>query len=188
MMGLRALRINNGLSQRRLAERAKVSFRTIQLLESGKHNWRLSSLSKVATALGIPKDSIQRAIRHCFSQVPGSARDASLRICLGELRSWKVHLFDFVDEFRRHPRKELIADGLDPGTPHRIEALLTSTVETLCDEVGMTPPGWCRGVDPLPEPWFVSDMASLVALSLVHSGPHYRKRNIFVLDNFLVRA
>ena len=188
MTGLKARRILRGLSQRRLADRAKVSFRTVQLLESGEHNWRLSSLSKVAAALGVPRHSLQRAIRRCLSRVPDSIRDASERICLGGHRSWMVHLFNFVDAFRRQPRRELVVEAPDTDTPHRIEALLASTVETLCNEINFTVPGWCRGVDRLPGPWFVSDTASLTALALVHSGPHYRKRNIFVLDNFLVRA
>jgi transcriptional regulator with XRE-family HTH domain len=176
------------MSQRGLAGKAGVSFRTIQLLEGGGHDWRVSTLDKVARALGIPGRAVERAVRRSLGREPDSVADISERIGLEGGTSWTVHLFNFVDAFRRRPRPELIADPPDPETPERIRGLIASTVETLCDGAGLAAPGWCAAIGPLAAPWFVSGVESLKALALVQSPVHFRKRNLFVLDNFLDRA
>ena len=188
MNSLKARRITRGVSQRKLASKAGVSFRTVQLLESGKHDWRLSTLKKVSRALGLPGRAIERTIRRCLDREADSVADISERICGEGEGSWPVHLFNFVDEFRRKPRLALVAAPPDPETPERLRGLIASTVEALCGEIGMEPPEWCWGIGRLAEPWFVSRAESLKALALVHSPVHFRKRKLFVLDNFLDRA
>ncbi len=69
-----------------------------------------------------------------------------------------------------------------------MRALLASTVEMLCDEARLEPPEWCAAVPALPEPWFVAGMEGLKVLALAESPVHFRKRNIFVLGNFLSRV
>ncbi|HVR82977.1 MAG TPA: helix-turn-helix transcriptional regulator [Planctomycetota bacterium] len=185
---LKARRIARGVSQRRLAAQAGVSFRTVQLLESGKHDWRLSTLKKVATALGLPHRTIERMVERTLSREADSAVDISDRMVAAGESSWPVYLFNFVDEFRRQPRRALVEDPPDRDLPKRLQCLIASTVESLCEDIGMEPPEWCWSVGSLAEPWFVSGTESLKALALVHSPAHFRKRNIFVLDNFLNRA
>jgi hypothetical protein len=73
-------------------------------------------------------------------------------------------------------------------TPPKIEALLASVVETLCEETEASAPLWCRAVPSLREPWFPSGTENLKALALRESPIHFRKRSIFVLGNFLSRA
>ena len=185
---LKTRRVKRGVSQRRLADKAGVAFRTVQLMESGDHDWRLSSLRKVSHALGLPEPSIERAIGRCLARESDSVADVSERICLSGEKSWTIFLFNFVDAFRRKPRFELVAAPPDPQTPARIQCLIASTVESLCDEVGMESPDWCAGAARLPVPWFVSGVESLKALALVHCPVRFRCRNVFVLDNFLDRA
>lgn len=185
---LKARRITRGVSQRSLAAKSGVSFRTVQLLESGRHDWRLSTLKKVSRALGLSGQAIERAIQGCLDREADSVLDVSERMCVDGDASWPIHLFNFVDEFRRNPREGLVAAPPDPGTPKPLQCLIASTVETLSEEIGMDSPEWCWGVGRLTEPWFVSGTESLKALALVHSPAHFRKRNIFVLDNFLNRA
>lgn len=188
MEPLRARRIERRLSQRALAERAGVSFRTIQLLETGRHDWRISTLNKVSRALGLPERSLERGVRKALGRIVDGVADVSERISLEGPDSWPGHLFNFVDAFRRQPKLELVAQPPDSELALRQACLLASTVETLCGQAGLAAPGWCSGVGPLPEPWFVSGVESLKALALVHSPVHFRKRNLFVLDNFLDRA
>jgi hypothetical protein len=102
--------------------------------------------------------------------------------------SWKVHLFDLVDRFRRDRDTRLIESGPIADLDGRLLALLASTVETLCDECGAPPPSWCRGILALARPWFVSGIENLKAMALVESPVRFRTRNIFVLGNFLSRA
>lgn len=188
METLKTRRLSRGVSQRQLALKAEVAFRTVQLLESGRHDARLSTLQKVSQALGLSNRCMERAVQRCLGREVDSIPDVSERICLDGEASWPVHLFNFVDAFRRQARPELVAGPPDPETPARLEALLASTVETLCEEAGVLVPGWVWGVSRLGRPWFVSGVESLKALALVHSPPQFRKRNLFVLDNFLHRA
>ena len=53
MEALKARRRRLGLSQREVARRAKVAFRTVQLIESGGHDPRWSSLRRLGAALGV---------------------------------------------------------------------------------------------------------------------------------------
>jgi len=115
-----------------------------------------------------------------------SARETSRGI--RESGAWKVRLFNFVDAFRRNPRAGLAEDAPVPGTDAGTLALLASTVERLCAQARVPIPWWCAGVPALPEPWFVAGIESLKASALVESPPEFRKRNIFVLGNFLDRV
>jgi len=113
---------------------------------------------------------------------------ASVRIMEDGSKSWPLHLFDFVDSFRRRGDVKLVTSPLPSGVEQRIQCLLTSTMETVCAEKGLLVPAWSRGVPALQEPWFVSGIESLKAMALVQSPIHFRQRNIFVLSNFLERA
>ena len=69
-----------------------------------------------------------------------------------------------------------------------MRALIASTVETLCADLSLEAPEWCRGVSRLDRPWFVSGVENLKASALVESPSRYRMRNVFVLANFLERV
>ncbi|MBI2980995.1 MAG: helix-turn-helix transcriptional regulator [Deltaproteobacteria bacterium] len=181
-------REEKGLSQRRLAALAGISFRTLQLLESGRHDPQVSTLQKIATALGYSRHAFERSIDSLFQSPPDSVVGISESIREEGEGSWKSWLFNFVDAFRTKPKRTLVDVPPLPETPVSIKVLLASTVETLCDEVGTTCPEWCQEVPPLAKPWFVSGMESLKAAALVESPVHFRKRNLFVLENFLRRV
>ena len=69
-----------------------------------------------------------------------------------------------------------------------IDSLLASTVEYLCDELGIETPDWVWDVPPCKEPWFVSGYENLKAIAIAESPVFFRRRKIFVLENFLSRA
>lgn len=188
MNTLRDIREKRGLSQRQLAERAALSFRAVQMIESGQSDPRLSSLEKLARALGESPGQVTRAVWHVLERDPDSVEAVSDRIAAEGESTWKLWLFEFVDAFRRQPRSRLVEAPPTAATPARVRALIASTVETLCDATGAPAPGWCGGIPPLPEPWFVSGIENLKAAALVESPVHFRKRKIFVLGNFLQRA
>lgn len=188
MKQVKARRLTLKISQRGLAKMAGVSFRTVQLLEWGRHDWRLSTMEKIAHALGLPRRAIEQSVDRCLGREIDSIADISERIFLEGAASWSIHVFNFVDEFRRNSRPDLIAVPPAPETPKQLKCLIASTVESLCDERGMPTPDWCLSVGRLSDPWFVSGIESLKAYALVHSPVHFRKRNIFVMDNFLNRA
>jgi hypothetical protein len=101
--------------------------------------------------------------------------------------NWRIPFMEFVDDFRRAGDSSLIehAFTLDGG---KIDSLLASTVEYLCDELGVDIPDWVWEVPACREPWFVSGCENLKAISIAESPVFFRRRKIFVLDNFLSRA
>lgn len=176
-----------GLSQRELARKAGVAYKTLQLLESGRHDPRWSTLTKIGSALGLPAARLAAALTGASARTDDSVEQISEKILNQGEASWKIFLFEFADAFYLNPRRDLIIRAPDPRSSHKIQALLASTVEFLCGP-RMPAPWWCVGVPPLPEPWFVSETESLKASALVESAAQFRRRNIFVLGNFLERA
>ena len=104
-----------------------------------------------------------------------------------EPRWWCIHLMNFVDDFRRHKALKAVADPFELSDA-KMDALLASTAEALCDEVGIEPPVWLESVPDLKEPWFIGDLERLKAISIVQSPLRFRMRKIFVLENFLSRV
>src|SRR5437879_6805523 len=72
-------------------------------------------------------------------------------------RWWCIHLMNFVDDFRRHRDVRAIEDPFDFCDDHKMDALLASTAECLCDEFQLTTPAWLRSVPDCKEPWFRSE-------------------------------
>jgi hypothetical protein len=98
---------------------------------------------------------------------------------------WQIPLMEFVDEFRRSRDQALFAVPFQQGD-ERLDALLASTVESLCDELGLETPEWVWNVPACRKPWFVSE--GVKAIALVESPVYFRRRKIFVLANFLDRV
>ena len=188
MEAIRLLRERKGISQRALAAAARLSFKGLQLMEQPGRDLRLSSLRKVAVALGLPGSGLRVIVEYFLGQPVDSVAVTSLRMLCDGPGSWKVHLFNFVDAFRASYDPELIASPPFEGTDRRLRSLTASTVEALCAECRGPVPGWCAAIGALPAPWFVAGRESLKASALVESPAAFRKRNIFVLNNFLARA
>jgi hypothetical protein len=100
---------------------------------------------------------------------------------------WKIPLMDFVDDFRSLKDPAAIAKPFELSD-ERKDAVLASVIETLCDELSIDIPEWLGLVPACRDPYFVSEMESLKAISLVETPIHFRIRKVFVLENFLTRA
>ncbi len=98
-----------------------------------------------------------------------------------------IELMDFVDDFRYYKDCSSLQTPF-PLTDERLDALLASTAEALCAELGFEPPEWIQQVPACQKPWFVAGMENLKAIALVESPLYFRIRKIFVLENFLHRA
>ena len=104
-----------------------------------------------------------------------------------EPQHWCVHLMNFVDDFRYYKDLRAIAEPFARSEP-KTDALLASTAEALCDELGFEPPAWLNEIPACDEPYFVSGFENLKAISIVESPLRFRIRKIFVLENFLSRV
>lgn len=113
-------------------------------------------------------------------------REVKQRI-LRDPKHWVIHLMEFVDDFRYHKNPDAIKEPFELGD-ERMDALLASTAQQLCSELGIPIPDWLWEVPACRDPWFVSGLDSLRAIALVESPVYFRLRKIFVLENFLSRA
>ncbi len=100
---------------------------------------------------------------------------------------WRIPFMEFVDDFRKSKDIRLIEQPFQ-CEHERFEALLASTIESLCAELGIETPNWVWEVPSCKYPWFVSGIESLKAITIVESPVYFRRRKIFVLENFLERA
>ena len=185
---IRHARIANHLSQRMLARKASLSFRGLQLLEKDARDWQISSMKKIAAALQLPAQGLDLVISGFLNQDKYSVMITSIRILQDGDDSWPLHLFNFVDTFRATPMERLVQSPPVQDLDEKAKCLIASTTETLCADAGVSIPEWCRGIRGLREPWFVAGIENLKAIALTESPVRFRKRNIFVLGNFLDRA
>lgn len=174
-----------GLSERSLALKSALSRLTIRSLIAGKQDTRLSSLDAVAENLGY---SLYLVPAHPDTQTDCSIQAIGYRILQEGEPSWKIHLMDFVDEFRRNFDARLILLPPPPGLSRKIEALMRSTVYFVCVEARIDPPQWSLKALRLDRPWFVSESEALKPMMILESPLPFRRNNIFVGENFLDRA
>ena len=109
------------------------------------------------------------------------------RAILDSGENWRIPFMEFVDDFRRTRDLSLIEKPF-ALSDKRIDALLASTIEYLCNEMNIEPPDWVWEVPSCKKPWFVSGIENLKAISIVESPAYFRRRKIFVLENFLSRV
>ena len=94
---------------------------------------------------------------------------------------------NFVDDFRYYKDPKAIAEPFELSD-EKMDALLASTAESLCDEFGLEPPDWLTDIPACRDPYFVGEIQNLKAISIVESPLRFRMRKIFVLENFLSRV
>lgn len=173
-----------GLSERTLAEKAGVSRGTIRSVFSSEGGVTVQNIEKISKALG------RRPVFTLISELEISSDDSIpvVSLLITQDENWTIHLFNFVDSFRRLKDPRLVQLPPVRKTPLKYRALLASTVFQLCTELGIDTPDWATEIYFLPEPWFVSGVKSLRAMAILESPLFFRRNNIFVLKNFLSRA
>lgn len=94
---------------------------------------------------------------------------------------------NFVDDFRYYKDPKAVVEPFELSD-EKMDALLASITESLCDEFGLEPPEWLTDVPACRDPYFVGEIQNLKAISIVESPLRFRMRKIFVLENFLSRV
>ena len=100
---------------------------------------------------------------------------------------WKVYFYDFVDDFRFHKNLQAVSEPFI-FDDKKFDALLASTVETLCRELNLKIPDWTKNVPACDEPFFVAGFENLKATAIVESPLTFRIRKVFVTGSFLQRV
>jgi len=173
-------------SERDVAEASTLSRGAVrQLCRPETANLTCSSINQIAEHFNREVDIVM-GCPEIFSEYSTVA--VIYKIERDGFDSWKTHLFDLVDEFRRTADTRLILLPPPASADTKIIALLNSTVRALCNEVEITPPSWALRRHFLSTPWFLAGMNSLKASALLESPLPFRANNIFVHSNFLERA
>ena len=173
------------ISERNLSRQLVISRTTLRKILNGAVDINFKSLQLVAEFFGFTVGVVSFPEGH----IPDcSTVSTGYKIVRDGFESWKIHLMDFVDEFRTTQDTRLILLPPHREAPLRINALISSTVLELCVESCIEPPSWALAVKPLERPWFVSGMESLKASAILESPASFRSKNVFVLKNFLERA
>ena len=111
------------------------------------------------------------------------------------LTLWR--LGDLVDDFRirattAEEKLTLVSEApmwVDAASQEDCNAYWAATVETLCREAGLKPPEWTESPRCyLHRPWFAGALESLKAILLAESPVAFRRRNLFVSSDALVRV
>lgn len=185
MIGLKPLLRMKLSSERELERKTGLSRMTIRSLIQRHAGARLASWAQALS--GLEQDVIL-ITSSSATNADYSIQSVGYRVLKDGERAWKIHLMNFVDEFRRTVDGSLIL--LPPPTELSVEikALMASTVHYLCNEVGMDAPPWARRTYSLNAPWFVSESEALKPMMLMESPAEFRRNQIFVGENFLKRA
>ena len=106
-------------------------------------------------------------------------------------------LGDFVDDFRlrcttNEAKMALVREEpawVEAASEANCNAYWAAMVEMLCREAGLKAPDWTESSRCyLHRPWFAGGLENLKAVLLVESPVAFRRRNLFVSANVLVRA
>ena len=174
------------LSERAASARLGISRLTLRAYERDYRSVKLSLLEKAAALFGhkillAPCPSVD--VNSELSTVA-----VSYNVDRDGFDSWKIHYFNLVDEFRQtHDIRLLLLPPIS-SLDERLLALMASIVYSLCNEAGLETPDWAAKENFLPSPWFVSGVNSLKATALLESPYEFRRNNIFVQSNILMRA
>ena len=184
-MNLKKIMNQNKMSERQIASLSNLSRGTVRRALKGDKTLSIKNLETLLNNTGgkfIPLSVNKKIKLNSNYSIPS----ISSQVVNGQ--DWKISFFNFVDYFRKNPDERLILLPPVPELGEKELALLKGIVATLCDETSVSVPDWAEESAWLKEPWFVSGFKSLKASSIQESPIHFRKNNVWVLENFLSRA
>ena len=176
---------NVSISERNLSKGVGMSRSTLRKALKLDDSIKISSLKRLAHYF----NQTLMVLTHPINHTPESTTVAiSFHIMSDGFDSWKIHLMNMVDEFRKTKDARILLLPPDRNCDDKIRTLIAATVLELCLETKMPPPHWAQNHKPLSQPWFVAGVEALKASALLESPLSFRSKNIFVHENFLERA
>jgi len=180
----------SGLSERELGKATGLSRGAIRAaIGTAPGNPTLSTLTTLANYFNINLSLVANPRQvNVQGGPPLSAVEASFLVQRDGSSSWRIHFMDLVDYFRRTLDTGCLLMPPSQKIGKKLYALLSSIVQQLSLDAGVSPPPWSTQPQFLEKPWFVAETESLKAFALLESPLSFRANNIFVLGNFLERA
>lgn len=173
------------ISERKLEELSGLSRFAIRSALGESESTTLKTLCRLSDPMGLKVDVV---VSPKSGLMEYSSLVTSLKILNDGFDAWKVHIPNWVDEVRRTKDPYLVLHSPVPKSDIRMKALMASITLELCRENLLEPPDWAKKTYFLRKPWFVSEVESLKAFSLLESPLSFRRNNIFVQNNFLKRV
>ena len=184
---IKEAREDAGLSLRALAERADVSFTTINRIELGQLDPTIGTLRKVLGALGEDLD----LVRQPAQEVPQLAAlsDAWAGDFLGQDQPDWTRLRSFLDYLARHHELAALAVRARPPASGSafFDNLLAGIAEKVADDARVQRPAWTKRVVGLTERWASNGTPRMRALSEATTPPQLAARNIILSATSLWR-
>ncbi len=179
---VRQLRVNSGLSQRALAERAGTSHSTIAAYEAGKKCPSLATLARIAAAAG------QRVTAEIIAnpQMPMALSDFARAIANDTEtdRRWLL-LLEFVEGYEHAAapvRERLLSENPRP-VALGWDALIGAVADWLAKRDGIDAPEWVEDdIRFVPDPW--SPYNDAVTDFAARHAPEVIRRHGVILDPY----
>lgn len=177
---IRERRLLLGMSTRRLASLAGVSYPTVSRIENGHEAPRWSTMQRLTKALGLETTIASEA--------------SSAKVTLVDIaRSWNANprrdgepdwtsLRAFADQLSIFPEIANIAIRTKPPrtSSRLVDNILAAIAEKIAHDCGFHPPRWTKEISPLDAPWEGPGTPRMRAAARKATPPEFESRKIFL--------
>ena len=187
--GLAEARRRRGLTQAEVARRVGSSQARIARIEAGLVDPGVSTVEKLADALGC---LVELRDRPPYRGLTAAELAVEISRRIGDPARVDRLVLQFIDDFtaagRREKARKLRSRPPATGDP-RLDAYLAALVEQLALDAGLEVPAWAVEDDRVLEPWwFPVDLPSIRPAALAESPAAFRRRGIFITEDLFRRA
>ena len=177
---LRACRLSRGMTQRALAEAAKVRQPGVAAVESGAEDATVSRIEHLLASLGSRLSVIPSRLRPVWA-VGGDVREA---LESGDVRSAWREVIQLNDDLRSADPATAVALAIAAPSPTgdaRFDALIAAVTDCALSDAGLPSPTWL-GDDPwvLDQFWDVEDVPSLRLAARERTPESINRHGIFL--------
>jgi len=177
---LRACRLSRGMTQRALAEAAKVRQPGVAAVESGAEDATVSRIEHLLASLGSRLSVIPSRLRPVWA-VGGDVREA---LESGDVRSAWREVIQLNDDLRSADPATAVALAIAAPSPTgdaRFDALIAAVTDCALSDAGLPIPTWLRD-DPwvLDQFWDVENVPSLRLAARERTPESINRHGIFL--------